>query len=76
MCVRIGRNKRNAHMRYVQCKLQSTPPIKDHLVEGHCYSIGRTGQLLSNRVAVETDGNVKRFDREGLCQLQCYNVTL
>ena len=26
--------------------------------------------MLSNHVAVEIDGNVKRFDREGLCQLQ------
>ena len=33
--------------------------------------IGRTGQLLSNHVAVEPDGNVRRFDREGLRQLQC-----
>ena len=44
---------------------------KNNLVEAHCYSIGRTGQLLSNHVAVETDGNVRRFDREGLRQLHC-----
>ena len=31
------------------------------------------GHLLSNHVAVEIDGNVKRFDREGLRQLQ-YNA--
>ena len=42
-----------------------------NLIEAHCYGIGRTGQLLSNHVAVETDGNVRRFDREGLRQLQC-----
>ena len=30
------------------------------------------GQLLSNHVAVEIDGNVKCFDREGLRQLQCF----
>ena len=27
------------------------------------------GQLLNNHVAVETDLNVRHFDREGLCQL-------
>ena len=27
----------------------------NNLVEAHCYGIGRTGQLLSNHVAVETD---------------------
>ena len=27
--------------------------------------------MLSNHVAVEIDGNVKRFDHEGLRQLQC-----
>ena len=32
------------------------------------------GQLLSNHIAVETDGNVKRFNREGLRQLQCCNT--
>ena len=42
-----------------------------NLVEAHCYSIGMTGQLLSNHVAVETDRNVRRFNREGLRQLQC-----
>ena len=26
-----------------------------NLVEAHCYGIGRTGQLLSNHVVVETD---------------------
>ena len=29
------------------------------------------GQLLNNHVAVETDRNVRRFNREGLRQLQC-----
>ena len=41
------------------------------LVEAHCYGIGRTGQLLSNHVAVETDWNVRRFNHKGLHQLQC-----
>ena len=36
------------------------------LVETH--GIGRTGQLLSNHIAVETDRNVRRFHRKGLCQ--------
>ena len=31
----------------------------------------RTGQLLGNHVAVETDWNVRRFDHESLRQLQC-----
>ena len=34
------------------------------------------GQLLSNHVAVEIDGNVTHFDREGLRQLQCKRFTL
>ena len=42
-----------------------------NLVEAHCYSIGMTGQLLSNHVAVERDRNVRRFNCEGLRQLQC-----
>ena len=29
-----------------------------NLVETHCYSIGQTGQLLSNHIAVEADRNV------------------
>ena len=37
-----------------------------NLVEAHCYGVGMTGQLLSNHVAVETDRNVRRFDREGI----------
>ena len=45
--------------------------IGNNLVEAHCYGKGRTGQLLSNHVAVETDCNVRCFDCEGLCQLQC-----
>ena len=48
-----------------------------NLVETHCYSIGRAGQLLSNHVAVETDWSwdVKRFQRKGLRQLQHSIVT-
>ena len=34
------------------------------------YTKHSTGQLLNNHVAVETDRNVRRFDREGLRQLQ------
>ena len=37
-----------------------------NFVEAHCYGMDRTGQLLSNHVAVETDGNVRRFNRAGL----------
>ena len=44
---------------------------KDNLVEAHCYDIDRTGQLLSNHIAVETDRNVRCFDHKGLRQLQC-----
>ena len=33
------------------------------------------GHLLSDHVAVVIDGNVKRFKREGLRQLQCCIVT-
>ena len=29
--------------------------LLNNLVEAHCYGIRRTGQLLSNHVAVETD---------------------
>ena len=36
--------------------LQNLSKVQSHkLVEAHCYDIGRTGQLLSNHVAVETD---------------------
>ena len=36
--------------------LQNLSKVQSHnLVEAHCYGIGRTGQLLSNHVAVETD---------------------
>ena len=38
------------------------------LVEARCYGIGKIGQLLSNHVAVETDRNVRRFNRKGLRQ--------
>ena len=42
------------------------------MVETHCYGIGRgVEHLLSDHVVVEIDGNVKRFNREGLRQLQC-----
>ena len=55
---------------------KSEPVLRAYnLVEAHCYGIGRTGQLLSNHVAVETDGNVRRFNREGLHQLQYCIVT-
>ena len=40
------------------------------LVEARCYGIGKIGKLLSNHVAVETDRNVRRFDRKGLRQIQ------
>ena len=36
-----------------------------------CIPECRTGQLLSNHVAVETNRNVRRFNCEGLRQLQC-----
>ena len=49
--------------------------LYSNLVKAHCYGIGRTGQLLSNHVAVETDWNGRCFGREGLRQLQCSIVT-
>ena len=60
---------------WASCKLQSCCTIVDNLVEAHCYGIGRTGQLLSKHIAVGTDRNVRRFNREGLRQLQCWIVT-
>ena len=54
-----------------QYLINNTQPA-DNFVEAHCYCIGRTGQLLSNHVAVETDRNVRRFDCEGLNILHFY----
>ena len=46
--------------------------VINNLVEAHCYGIGRgAGQLLSNHIAVKIDGNVKCFNREGLCLQHC-----
>ena len=36
------------------CSLSFHNGSNCNLVEAHCYGIGRTGQLLSNHVAVET----------------------
>ena len=51
---------------------QSLLSLINNLAEARCYGISRAGQLLSNRVAVETDWNVRCFDRKDLCQLQCW----
>ena len=48
----------NVHLIFVSKELQY---IIINLVEAHCYSIG-------NHVAVETDGNLRRFNSDGLCQ--------
>ena len=46
----------------------------NNLVDAHCYSIGRTGQILEQSCS-RNRLNVKRFDHEGLHQLQCSIVT-
>ena len=43
------------------------------LVPTHC--CGRTGQLLSNHLAVETDRNARCFDRKGLTFLSVSTAT-
>ena len=66
--VRMGCTVHTQHKytRYMWWKRLAMCKAIDNLVEAHCYGIGKTGQLLSNHVAVETDRNVRRFDRKGL----------
>ena len=52
------------------CKLRWSSSCTHSLV----HTVYRTGQLVSSHVAVETDWNVRCFDREGLRQLQCIDV--
>ena len=43
-----------------------------NLAEAHCYGIGRTGQIVEQSRSSEKQIECRRFDHEGLRQLQCY----
>ena len=42
----------------------------NNLVEAHCYGIGRTGQIVEQSHSSEKQIECRRFDHEGLRQLQ------
>ena len=80
-CSAANSNSSTQHWLRTRCLLQLLTVYEQDEMGQHCNgptcpeSNRGAGHLLSDHVAVEIDGNVKRFDREGLRQLQCWRCT-